>query len=41
MPPGTNTFGLYNSKTGEATSAKTLNTLTMTYVNDPQKIMGD
>jgi len=32
------TFDLFNPTTGDATSAKTLNTLNFTYINDPRKI---
>ena len=38
LPPGSKRFDHFNAKTGEATSNKTLNTLSMSYIRDPQEI---
>lgn len=38
LPPGSKRFDHFNYATGEATSNKTLNTLSMSYIRDPQEI---
>jgi hypothetical protein len=38
LPPGSKRFDHFNDATGEATSNKTLNTLSMSYIRDPQEI---
>jgi hypothetical protein len=38
LPPGSAGFDLFNEATGEATSAKTLDTKTMGYIRKPQEI---
>jgi hypothetical protein len=38
LPPGSKRFDHFNATTGEATSNKTLNALSMSYIRDPQEI---
>jgi hypothetical protein len=38
LPPGSKRFDHFNATTGEATSNKTLNTLSMSYIRDPLEI---
>lgn len=38
LPPGATAFDFFNNVTGEAVSTKTLNTLSVSYIRNPQKI---
>src|SRR5262249_29492262 len=40
LPPTSKAFDAFNPVTGEAISAKTLNTLSVTYIKNPQSIYG-
>ena len=38
LPPGATTFDYFKNATGEAVSTKTLNTLSVSYIKNPQKV---